>query len=369
MDILYCALPFTPRDSILYEAYEGRIPVGAVKMKVLRGSISWTHLSTTCNSTNSVTCIAFSIDGECIASGSHDNIVNLWNAHTGARRHLLKGHTGALTSVTFSADSDLASGSEDGTVRIWNTTSGTLLKILDPKTGPITCVAFSHDGFRLVSSTPRQIQLWNVTKPPDVSNPWDLISEECFKTHLPNSEVTALAFFPNGTWVAYGTGVTFGNLSTTGGVFAWDTEHGWEHKRPPIPLSHFMSHIFGPQPITWIKAIDDNQHPGNFCIFTNDNRPSFDQMLSPIPKALSWCLASREIRIQAIDDSSWAPFVHLSWDRKLFSRDGRGGRKWCGRVPKEYMLTTGAEHGDVIALGCMNGQILILDLSTCISDE
>ena len=48
--------------------------------------------------------MAFSPDGQRLASASHDGTVKVWDAATGQETLTLKGHTGVVSSVAFSPD-------------------------------------------------------------------------------------------------------------------------------------------------------------------------------------------------------------------------------------------------------------------------
>jgi WD40 repeat protein len=60
--------------------------------------------------------VAFSQDGQLLASGSEDKTIKLWDPTTGALKHTLEGHSDPILSVAFSQDGQLlASGSDDET--------------------------------------------------------------------------------------------------------------------------------------------------------------------------------------------------------------------------------------------------------------
>jgi WD40 repeat protein len=57
-----------------------------------------------------------------LAAGSEDHYVILWDVFTGERLRTLEGHNGSVRSVAWSPDGQmLASGSDDGTVILWMT--------------------------------------------------------------------------------------------------------------------------------------------------------------------------------------------------------------------------------------------------------
>jgi hypothetical protein len=70
--------------------------------------------------TSWVRSVAFSPDGQRLASGSFDRTVKVWEAVSGQEARTLKGHTGTVRGVAFSPDgSRLLSGSSDQTVKLW----------------------------------------------------------------------------------------------------------------------------------------------------------------------------------------------------------------------------------------------------------
>ena len=73
--------------------------------------------------------MAFSLDGQTLASGSRDKTIKLWEMASGRERASLTGHGGGVFegvfSVAFSPDGQtLASGSGDNTIKLWEVASG-----------------------------------------------------------------------------------------------------------------------------------------------------------------------------------------------------------------------------------------------------
>ena len=74
-----------------------------------------------------ITSLAFSADGVFEAAGGVDGVVRVWDARSGAFRHNLRGHEGAVQALAFSLESDwLYSGGADRTTRLWDMSRGTV---------------------------------------------------------------------------------------------------------------------------------------------------------------------------------------------------------------------------------------------------
>src|SRR5512144_1170233 len=95
--------------------------------------------------------VAFSPDGQRLATASADKTARIWSVTTGAQLLTLT-HSDAVSSVAFSPDGQrLATASSDKTARIWNAVTGQpQLEIHHDE--PVWAVAFSPDGQRLATA-------------------------------------------------------------------------------------------------------------------------------------------------------------------------------------------------------------------------
>ncbi len=95
--------------------------------------------------TNWVMSVAFSPDGQTLASGSWDSTIKLWRVSDGSLIRTLTGHTSSVRSVAFSPDGQmLASGSRE--IKLWNVSDGSLLQTYDQETVFVYSIQFSPDG-------------------------------------------------------------------------------------------------------------------------------------------------------------------------------------------------------------------------------
>ncbi len=113
--------------------------------------------------TNGVMCVAWSPDGERLASAGRDSTVRIWDASTGRKITELHGHADTVHTVAWSPDGTrLATASEDSTVRVWDAVTSTAVLTLTGHSDAVFGVAWSRDGKKLASTSQDGIvKIWD----------------------------------------------------------------------------------------------------------------------------------------------------------------------------------------------------------------
>ncbi|MBD2503279.1 NACHT and WD40 repeat domain-containing protein [Anabaena azotica] len=150
--------------------------------------------------TSGILSVNFSADGDTFASGGYDGTIKLWDSHNGKCLKTLEGHKSSVNSVVFSPQRKIiASGSSDSTIRLWDIHTGQCLQVLQGHTNLIRSVAFSPDEKILASgASDNTVRLWNT----QTGNCLKILKEH-------TDSIYSVAFSPDGQLLAsadyYGT--------------------------------------------------------------------------------------------------------------------------------------------------------------------
>jgi WD40 repeat protein len=164
-----------------YDLYGDRLPDGAIARI---GTVRLRH-------TDNAVSLAYSPEGQLLASGGSDNVICLWEANSGKEVRRLTGSERWLSQLCFSPDGRvLAAASHHAeVVQVWNVSDGKQLFRL--KGG---CVAFAPDGKSLATGCKDNlIRFWESSTGKELRQ---------FAGHI--DEVRCLAFAPNGKMLASG---------------------------------------------------------------------------------------------------------------------------------------------------------------------
>lgn len=202
---------------------------------------------------NSLTALAYTPDGQYIATGSDDGKIKIWNTSSGFCFVTFTEHSGSITALEFTKNGQvLMSSSLDGTVRAfdmiryrnfrtflspepnqfsclavdasgeivcagtrdnfdiytWSVQTGKVLDVLAGHEGPVSCLAFSPNNDGILASGS-----WDFT-----IRTWDLFSRGHSTEAMRNtSEVMSLCFRPDGKEISC-------SLSS-GQICQWDIEN------------------------------------------------------------------------------------------------------------------------------------------------
>jgi len=110
--------------------------------------------------------VAWSNDGKRLATAGSDYLVIIWDAQTGQKLLTMRGHNDFVDAVGWSPDGErLASAGLDNSVRFWDPRTGEETFVLRGTSGMFHDIAWSPDGAQLAAaSSDDQIWIWDARR-------------------------------------------------------------------------------------------------------------------------------------------------------------------------------------------------------------
>jgi WD40 repeat protein/tRNA A-37 threonylcarbamoyl transferase component Bud32 len=204
-------------SGVAFSSRDGRIIAAATADNTVRGWFTKSGIPAfaLCGHRGEVTAVACSSDGACLASGSLDRTVKLWDLSRRDDDLTLRASEG-YTSVAFSpASAYLASAPRDNALLIWDITTGKMVSRMRSLPESVNGLAFSGDGVQLAcAGSDGMVRIREVPS-----------GRETLWVHGHSGSVHAVAFHPDGGRLA--------SAGDDGTVRLWEVPSGVELLRLP----------------------------------------------------------------------------------------------------------------------------------------
>ena len=177
------------------------------------------HNTTLIRHYDTVVSLTFSPDGKTLASGSEDGTIILWDTENLKQKTVITEHNNWGSDIDYSPDGQkIVAGYGDRTLRLWDTTSGKLTRTISGHNGGVISVSFNPDG-QTVASSENISYIDLVRFEEHIVNLWDITTGAIRLTLFGhNDDVYFLRFSPKGNMLI--------TSDRDGKVVLWDTATG-----------------------------------------------------------------------------------------------------------------------------------------------
>ncbi len=153
--------------------------------------------------------VAWSLQGDRLASGGWDSLAKVWDPILCAELSRLKGHRGAVLDVSWDPDGRrIATAGGDRLIRIWDAATGAGISTLRGHNDFVDAAAWNPDGKRLVSASfDSSVRVWD-----------PVTGKETFVLPGNPGMFHSVSWSPDGTRLAAACG--------DGQIWIWDATHG-----------------------------------------------------------------------------------------------------------------------------------------------
>jgi WD40 repeat protein/serine/threonine protein kinase len=159
-----------------------------------------------------VRALAWSPQGDRLASGGYDGLLKVWDPIRGAELARMEAHTGWVLGVCWNPDgTQLASAGSDRLVIAWDAKTGQNLKTMRGHNDFVEAVVWNPDGTRLASaSIDNSVRIWDPR-----------VAAEAFVLRGRPAMFHDVSWHPDGAQLAA--------ASSDGQIWIWDATPGFEH--------------------------------------------------------------------------------------------------------------------------------------------
>jgi WD40 repeat protein len=182
-----------------------------------QGEDAWPLLPLQMSDGQSIDCLAFSKDGQSLATGGQDGRVKIWRLHlddVGAYRcrplHTLENAPAWVDKLAWSPTSNQLAFSLGRYVQVWDADLGDITATLNFDASSVLGLDWRPDGQYLAIAGYQGVKIWN-------SQDWD---DDPYILDIPSASL-AIAWSPDGKYLASG------NMDRTITVLEWNNPHPW----------------------------------------------------------------------------------------------------------------------------------------------